>query len=299
MTNTLPNFFILGAAKAGTTTLVDILRQHPQAYLPFDKEPMFFSRDAFYQNGLEWYCRTYFKNAHAYPVRGEASPHYLYWADKVATRVKTVYDDQSVRFIVILRHPVDRAYSWYWNMVREGLEELPFEQALAEEPDRLRKNIDTFRSLGSMRYGYVFGSRYAAQINHFLDCFEPNRFLFLIQDDLLQDFNRVSQQLFRFLDLEEHVQVRTSISNPASMPRSRWFQRLLQGQSSMKVLIKRFMPRQMRYQTKRALLNANAVKVDYPPMHIETRKKLQKQFQDDNRRLSELINRDLSVWEQQ
>jgi hypothetical protein len=299
MTNTIPNFFILGAAKAGTTTLVDILRQHPQAYLPFDKEPMFFSRDVFYQNGLEWYSRTYFKNAHAYPVRGEASPHYLYWAEKVAPRVKTAYDDHSVRFIVILRHPVDRAYSWYWNMVREGLEDLPFEQALAEEPGRLRINMDAFRSLGSMQYGYVFGSRYAAQLNHFLDCFERSRFLFLLQDDLLEDFNRVSRQVFQFLDLEEHVQVRASISNPASMPRSRWFQRLLQGKSSMKVLIKRLMPRQMRYQAKRALLNANAVKVDYPPMQEDTRMMLQNQFLDDNRRLSKIINRDLSNWEQQ
>jgi hypothetical protein len=299
MTNTLPNFFILGAAKAGTTTLVDILRQHPQAYLPFDKEPMFFSRDAFYQNGFEWYCRTYFKNAHAYPARGEASPHYLYWADKVAPRVKTAYDDHSVRFIVIMRHPVDRAYSWYWNMVREGLEDLPFEQALAEESARLTENRVAFQSLGSMRYGYVHGSRYAAQLNPFLDCFERSRFLFLLQDDLLEDFNRVSQQLFRFLDLEEHVQVRTSISNPASMPRSRWFQRLLQGPSAMKVLIKRLMPRQMRYQAKRALLNVNAMKMDYPPMHSETRKMLQNQFLDDNLRLSELINRDLSIWEQQ
>jgi len=57
----LPNFMILGAAKAGTTTLFNLIKQHPQVHMPFTKEPMFFSHDDNYRRGLDWYRRTYFR----------------------------------------------------------------------------------------------------------------------------------------------------------------------------------------------------------------------------------------------
>jgi hypothetical protein len=295
--NLLPNFFILGAAKAGTTTLADILRQHPQVFLPFDKEPMFFSRDAFYENGIDWYCNTYFKNAVNFQSRGEASPHYLYWAEKAAARIHSVYLDQPIRFIVILRNPVDRAYSWYWNMIREGLEDLSFEQAVVEETKRLSMNRETVQSLGSMQYGYLYGGQYAAQIAHFLEYFDRHQFLFLLQDDLRQDYSQVCQQMFRFLEIDEHIKISATISNPAAMPRSRWLQRVLQGPSFVKGVIKRAAPQRIRYQAKRALLDANAVETQYPPMPAEMRVKLQNQFANENKRLAELIGRDLSSWE--
>jgi hypothetical protein len=296
MMTPFPNFFILGAAKAGTTTLSDVLRQHPQAYLPFDKEPMFFSRDAFYQNGFDWYAETYFKKADHYPARGDASPHYLYWADKVAPRINNHYQGRSVRFVVILRNPADRAYSWYWNMVREGLEDLSFEQAVAEEPERLRKNMEYLRTLGSMQYGYVYGGQYARQVSHFLQWFDRACFLFLLQEDLIQNYTLVCQQLFQFLDLDDRVQVSHSISNPAAMPRSRRMHQVLQGPSAIKALIKRLVPHRLRYQAKRALIDANSVKITYPPMQADTRKWLQNQFKDENLRLADLIDRDLSAW---
>jgi hypothetical protein len=293
---TLPNFFILGAAKAGTTTLADLLRQHPQAYLPFDKEPMFFSRDAFYNKGIDWYCNTYFEHAGRFQARGDASPHYLYWAEKTAARIHSVYLDKHVRFIVILRNPVDRAYSWYWNMIREGLEDLSFEQAVAEETKRLSMHMETFRSLGSMQYGYLFGGQYAAQIAYFLEYFDRHQFLFLLQDDLRQDYSQVCQQMFRFLEIDEYVKISPTISNIAAMPRSRWLHSVLQGPSFLKSIIKRIAPQRIRYQAKRALLDANALETQYPPMPAGTRVKLQNQFAEENNRLSELIGRDLSSW---
>jgi hypothetical protein len=294
---TLPNFFILGAAKSGTTTLVDILRQHPQAYLPFDKEPMFFSRDTFYREGLEWYCRTFFQGAGAFSARGEATPHYLYWAEKVAPRIMNMPAEKPPHFIIILRNPADRAYSWYWNMVREGLEDLSFEQALAEEPERLQKNVEELRSTGSMQYGYTRGGHYAEQIAHFLEFFERTRFLFLLQDDLLSDFGGVCRQMFHFLEIDEGVAIQVSASNPASMPRSRWLQKVLQGPSGAKELLKRVLPRRMRYRAKRGLLNANAVITRYPPMPADIRRMLQNLFRDENQKLSKMIQRDLSHWE--
>jgi Sulfotransferase family len=73
----MPNLFIIGAAKAGTTALYDYLAQHPQVFLSPDKEPMYFSRDEYYARGPDWYEHLYFRGAENYPVRAEAPPHYL------------------------------------------------------------------------------------------------------------------------------------------------------------------------------------------------------------------------------
>ena len=71
----LPNLFILGAAKAGTTTLFEQLRQLPYVYFPFSKEPLFFSQDALFEKGMSWYADTFYKEAKGFSVRGDASPH--------------------------------------------------------------------------------------------------------------------------------------------------------------------------------------------------------------------------------
>ncbi len=150
----LPNFLIIGAAKAGTTSLYDLLKQHPQIYLSFVKEPMFFSHDDNYRRGPEWYARAFFSGAQGCLERGEASPHYLYWSEKVAPRIKMVYGQMPVKYIVILRDPVERAYSWYWNMVKEGMEDLPFETAVDLEEERLQEHQSELQQAGGMLYGY-------------------------------------------------------------------------------------------------------------------------------------------------
>src|SRR3712207_4809254 len=106
----MPNLFIVGAAKAGTTALYDYLAQHPEVFLSRVKEPMFFSREDYYARGLDWYEAEYFGGAEDYPVRAEATPHYLYWSEKVAPRIKEVYGERPVKFIASFRDPVSRAY---------------------------------------------------------------------------------------------------------------------------------------------------------------------------------------------
>jgi len=128
----LPNFFILGSAKSGTSTLYSELIKHPNIFLAANKEPMFFSSDEKYEKGINWYLDNFFKASGRKRVRGEATPHYLYWADKVAPRMSEHFEEDKVHFAVILRNPVERAYSWYWNMIREGNEKKDFEQGCVE-----------------------------------------------------------------------------------------------------------------------------------------------------------------------
>lgn len=82
----LPNFFILGSAKCGTTALYEVLKHHPEIYFPLAKEPQFFSNDNLYVKGLEYYSKIHFSKSHGYKAVGEATPHYMYYK-KVAERI--------------------------------------------------------------------------------------------------------------------------------------------------------------------------------------------------------------------
>jgi hypothetical protein len=294
--NTLPNFLIIGAAKAGTTTLFELLKQHPQVYLPFFKEPMFFSHDDNYRRGADWYVRTYFKRAAASLARGEATPHYLYWSEKVAPRIRQVYGEAAIKFIVIFRDPVRRAYSWYWNMVKEGREELPFEAALEQEARRLHENNANLQRTGVMTYGYVRGSSYASALQPFLDIFPHRDFLFLLQENLNQDFSETMRGLLEFLELDPSILPRPISSNPASLPRSRRMQDFLRRQSGFREFLKGVFPLRLRNPVKTALLQFNARPVEYPNLDPVLEAKLRVRFAPEVRRLEKMIDRDLSAW---
>ena len=294
--DSLPNFLIIGAAKAGTTTLFDLLKQHPQVYLPFNKEPMFFNYDDNYRRGLEWYSRTFFRRAAPNLARGEATPHYLYWSDKVAPRIRQVYAQAPIKFLVIFRDPVGRAYSWYWNMVKEGREELPFDAALEREPRELLEHLGILRQAGAMTYGYVRGSCYASALQPFLDHFARQDFLFLLQEDLVNDFSATVPKLLEFLNLDPAILLRPVSSNQATMPRSRRVQSWLRGQSGFRDLLKELIPLQLRLTIKTSLLQANTRLAAYPPLDPVIAAELRARFAPEVRRLEDVIDRDLSAW---
>jgi hypothetical protein len=292
----LPNFFILGAAKAGTTTLWDLLNQHPQVYLSFSKEPMYFSRDDFFAHGLDWYRDTYFAGWNGQPLIGEATPHYLYWAEKVAPRLARTVGPGAPKLIVIFREPLQRAYSWYWNMIKEGKETLAFPEALEAEPRNLKEHWDQLYSFGAMTYGYARGSQYASQLQHYLDLFPRENFYFLLQEDLRKDFAATLRGLFAFLGIDPTVTVQPVVSNPSAMPRSRGFHQLLHGPSRLKDFLKRLLPYNLRYRLKTDLAEANLRPFDYPPLDPSLAASLRPRFAEEVSRLAKMINRDLSHW---
>jgi hypothetical protein len=296
----LPNFFIVGAAKAGTTTIYAELKNHPDIYLPANKEPMFFSSDEKYSKGLGWYSENFFKNSGIKAVRGEATPHYLYWAEKVAPRLRDNFPAEALRFIVILRDPVERAYSWYWNMVREGNETLEFEQAVAEEPKRLQEHDDDLRRRGSMIYGYLKGSMYAEQLQYFYDQFPRENILVLLHDDLETNYRQAFDSIFGFLNVSRAEQLVDRKQNKASMPRSRWFQEFLTRPSGLlyqvvKPLTHR-LPPGLRYSLKKSIKDKNLKETAYIKIEAGIERELKKYFQPGIKKLEGLIQRDLSSW---
>ena len=292
----MPNLFIIGAAKAGTTALYNYLAQHPQVFLSRVKEPMFFSREEYYARGLDWYEGFYFDGAENYPVRAEATPHYLYWSEKVAPRIKEVYGERPVKFIVSFRDPVSRTYSWYWNMVREVREELDFDEALRVEEHRLKQNRNELYQLGSMVYGYSAGSRYASLLQPYLELFSAQDFFFVFQDDLKSRVNETCEEIFEFLGIETSTQVNTSKSNPAAMPRSRLLHKTLRQRSLLKEFIKPFMPGRFRRRLKSRMMRANLKETPYVPIDPQLAHKLRLSYRSEIEKLEKITGRELSSW---
>ena len=292
----MPNLFIIGAAKAGTTALYNYLAQHPQVFLSRVKEPMFFSREEYYAKGLDWYESFYFDGAENYPVRAEATPHYLYWSEKVAPRIKEVYGGRPVKFIVTFRDPVSRAYSWYWNMVREGREDLDFDEASRVEEYRLEQNRSELYQLGSMVYGYAAGSRYASLLQPYLELFSPECFFFVFQDDLKSRVNDTCEEIFEFLGIESSTQLNTSKSNPAAMPRSRLLHKTLRQRSLVKEFIKPFIPMKVRRPLKAKMMRVNLKETPYVPLDSQLAHELRLSYRSEIERLEKITGRELSSW---
>ena len=292
----MPNLFIIGAAKAGTTALYDYLAQHPQVFRSPVKEPMFFNREENYARGLDWYEDVYFGGAEDYPVRGEATPHYLYWSEKVAPRIKEVYGERPVKFIVSFRDPVSRAYSWYWNMVREGREELDFGEALRVEEYRLRQNRNELYQLGSMVYGYYAGGRYASLLQPYLELFSAENFFFVFQDDLKSRVNETCADIFEFLGIESSIQISSSNNNPAAMPRSRLLHKTLRQRFLFKEFIKPFMSGRVRHRLKSRMMQANLKETPYAPLDPQLAHELRLSYGTEIEMLEKITGRELSSW---
>jgi hypothetical protein len=295
----MPNLFVIGAAKAGTTAIYKYLTQHPQVFLSRVKEPEFFSREGYYARGLDWYQDWHFEGAEDYPVRAEATPHYLYWSEKVAPRIKEAFGERPVKFIVSFRDPVSRAYSMYWNMVREGIEDLDFDEAIRVEERRLEQNRNELYELGSMAYGYSAGSRYASLLKPYLELFSLENFFFVFQDDLKSRANETCKEIFEFLGIESSIQINFSKSNLAAMPRSRILHKVLRRRPLFQEYIKPFIPmrvRRARRSLKSRIMKANLKETPYTPLQPQLAYGLRLSYRTEIENLEKIVGRELSSW---
>jgi len=296
----LPNFFLIGAEKSGTTALFDLLFQHPQVYLPFAKEPKFFNNDINYAKGTDWYIKTYFKDARKFPARGEATPHYLYWGEKVVSRLRQIYHPAEVKFIAIFRDPVKRAYSQYWMDVQREIEQFSFKDALAAEEQRLNEMRQELEPAGLLKYAYFRGGCYAALLQPYLQGFPRQQFHFLLQEDLNKDFSAAVQKLAEFLGIQPSFDFKPVVSNPAYVPRNHRLHHffLYPSGSLYRILRKlvRMLPESSRYHLRKQALQANLRPSSYPPMDLGMEHQLRDQYRQEIKKLEAILNRDLSAW---
>ncbi len=194
-----PDFIIIGAQRAGTTSLHRYLKDHPQVGPSWRKEVHYFDR--FYERGLDWYL-AHFPRRGKFPIVGEASPFYVF-DPRVPGRIEETLGDR-VRFIVMLRNPVDRAYSMYQMKVRRDLEELSFEEALATEDERLAQSDDPV-SPPWRHHSYLRRSLYAEQLERWYQRFPRDRFHVIKSEDFYARPERILHETYEFLGVSRHT----------------------------------------------------------------------------------------------
>jgi hypothetical protein len=208
----LPNFLILGAQKCGTTSLFSELAEHPSVLPALTKEVHYFDRCP--ERTVDWYRAHFPRRARVdemsrdlgrLGITGEASPFYLF-DPGCAPRIHALLPD--AKLIVLLRNPVDRAYSHYQHARRRGWETLDFESALDAEPDRLAAEaaVSTagrcYRGSAHRRFSYAARGRYADQIARYLDHYPRSSLLVLESEDYAREPARVYAEAIEFLGLE-------------------------------------------------------------------------------------------------
>lgn len=284
-----PHFMVIGAARSGTTTLCTYLQRHERVYICSPKEPCYFAYGDVFARGDAWY-RSLFAGAPPDALCGDGSTTYSRWPHTLDSPALIHERMPDARFIYIMRHPVDRAYSMYRFRIQMGMiKPMTFEQALAE--------TDLFLDT----------SRYLDQIERFLRFFRKDQFLFLEFQDLHGEaLPSTLAQVQQFLGLEERdllagseiqanadqVQLaRKQVDNMVSV-----MKRLPAAESLLKMVSAT--ARQKGY---RILVNAKRRSLsrnqdDAPPMLPATREKLLGVFRAPNESLARFLERDLSSW---
>jgi hypothetical protein len=179
----LPNFLIIGAAKAGTTSLWAYLREHPQVFMPDRKELHFFVTEKNWERGIQWY-ENHFEGAEDALAIGEGSVSYTRYpiSQGVPERIASVLP--KVRLIYLVRHPVERMISQYRFNVSQRWEK--------GSPEALLTNPV-----------YLSCSRYATQVEQYLEYFPLDRLLILRSEDLRESRASTVQRILQFLDVED------------------------------------------------------------------------------------------------
>lgn len=284
-----PTFMIVGSQKAGTTWLHECLQEHPEIFMPQIKEMHYFSRpedNRFSRRhlGLEWYL-SQFPNDPQYRAIGEATPDYMFYP-YVAKDLREL--NPQLKLIFLLREPVDRAYSAYWMWRRHKTDLISFEDVVQQHPEFLDRG------------------RYFPQIERFLQQFPREQIFVAIYERVTAEPEAFFRSIFRFLEVDETfvpTASETSVGGTQVLPGARGF--LLYKIISPIINLPFIIPlwRKLRKTAIKSILlgilGAEATggnSKNYAPMQPETRQKLARLFEEDNRRLVEFLGSDIPEW---
>jgi hypothetical protein len=306
-----PNFFIVGAPKAGTTSLFEALAQHEDVFCCPVKEPNYFACDLATQEsagvagrerplirgrptsllepprvGLTTDYSAYLDLFHGWRGQqaiGEASTDYM--SSLVAARQIAAVAPEA-RIIIILRDPVARSYADYLMQKQIGHDLGSFEQEVAGELERLSKGAGEVR-------GIVASSLYAPQIRRYLEHFPRRQILFLLFDELIAEPQRTLEIVFRHLSVDPAVAAGLSLGweNQSRTPRFDRLNRMLLG-SGLKSTLLRAVPRPVRHR----LRPFYYMRGRPPAVSLASADPLRALFRDDIVETAALVGRDLSHW---
>jgi hypothetical protein len=307
----LPDFFIVGHAKSGTTALYEMLRRHPQIYMPEDKEPWFFAddmRERFTRpmagstmRTLEEYL-TLFAGAGPEQSAGEASSSYL-WSRTAAANIAAV--QPHARIIAILREPSSFLRSLHLQLLQTHVEvEKDLRKALSLEAARREGKHIPRRSHRPQLLQYADHVRYVEQLRRYERLFGRERLLVLIYDDFRSDNEATVRRVLRFLGVDDTVPVHVRDANPTVLMRSQQLDELVHAVSTgrgpvsglAKGAVKAFTPARLRRRALQ-LTQRRVVHGAPPPDDEELMRELRRRFEPEVLALGDYLERDLvTLW---
>lgn len=297
----IPNFLIIGTAKAGTSSLYHYLNQHPQIYMSPVKEPRFFAPELYtehrkdpYRSGakehrdapmsFEEYCQL-FEGAVDEVALGEATTEYLYMP-KAPERIQRHIPE--AKLIAILRDPAERAFSAFCYQWRDGCEKLTFEQALAAEPQRIAEHK------WWPGWHYKQSGFYYQQLTRYFQVFDPGQIKVYLHDELSADPTTVVKDIFRFIGVEDDFTPTFTRKNVSGIPQNRFLHSLMTRDNPLKAAVKPFLPDGLRQRVSQNIHQKNMQAK--PTLSPEIRHALVEDYRPDILNLQALLQRDLSKW---
>lgn len=311
-----PDFFILGAPRSGTTSLAHYLNQHPRVRMSTRKEPGYFhfvdsqrqpdfaslaishgtdllaeSQENYFRartmavSSPEKYSELWV-NAPADACRGEATPTYL--CDPVAL-ISIRERVTRCKSLIVLRNPIERAYSEYLQHLGKGLEDAEtFPEALSLEPVKV----------GDFWWGsrsYIRSGFYVDHVIHAVDLFGSENVLILLTDDLAKEPQHTLERIARFLEVDPDFEFDTSTKhNPAYVPKPDLAVRVARSDGLLRTTARQVLPDKVRSRLWRKIMRRG--EAEKPILDGSTRASLVSVFRPSVGRLSTVIDRDLSHW---
>ena len=284
--SSLPEACLVGAQKAGTTTLAYLLDQHPMVTVAEPKEPHFFTHN--WDEGFDWYEERFPDSVNTVRVDASTSYSMAPLSGTHAHRRQEEYEgvpskvfstNPNAKLIYLMRDPVERTYSGYWHDVRMGVENKEFSTALLE---------DSF---------YLDNSDYYGQLLLWLQFFPPTSFLFLLFEDLKENPELVTKECWRFLGVDEDdgsVQLDSAKNQSYQV---NWVGRKMNKVGitypAARTVLKSIVPESAQSMLKAVKTGSEPI----PEMKEEDRNYLLEYFREKNADLAALTNESFEKWQ--
>lgn len=297
---TRPNFFIIGAPKAGTTSLAKYLESHPNCYLSSNKEPHYFSTDVevpISVRSRKAYFKLFQGAGKEHLAVGEGSVHYLQSRDAC----KNIYSyDKNARLIAMLRNPVDLVYSYHLYRVQMDLEwDIDMETAWNLQDPRARgENIPKIRQTPNT-YHYKDVASLGDQVERLLACFPRKQIKFIFNEDFAAQPKRIYEKVLDFLEVPQNGKQDFHRFNAYRNFKSVRLHQALNSLSPFTASVARSVKKTLgldRIGIMPKIRNWNLVSTQKRPLAPEFRAMLVEEFRADVEKLSQILNRDLSHW---
>jgi len=283
-----PNFFIVGAAKSGTSALANFISQHPEVFMSPVKEPYFFVGNP--EISSKEYLKL-FNKASGFLVIGEASTGYLYDKDSPELIRSTCRD---AKIIIILRNPIDMAFSLWRYMTNNGNENESFIDSICMQDERhselfINKCAGRFEN-----YLYLERAKYYQQVRRYYDCFGYDNVKVLIYERVFLNVEEACRDIFRFLDIQDSFIPMIKFVNKGGGVRYNWLKKM---RNRKYPFLRYSLPISLRKKIREVVrdINVDRKKVG-AELRIEERKMLCSLLKEDVEKLKVLLSDNLTEW---